>query len=305
MPRFSLLPQRAFRFFTIFFFLVNHPRAAARLTTRFPRFPQVLGDVDQNSEVIAGGDVFVWGSLRGDVVAGSKGDQRAKVFSLDFRPSSVVIGGVRGGAASARAANATSHASGVPQVAEVCEGQSSTKPNAANNKVVKAGRRVIVSPANGAAARVAEEANKREAAIAAAAPARRAANVTGAYVCAVGFALMFFPAKTFGLVFDVEAITDAWIRVFGVLCVAFGAYYVGAAYGDRAGWGARGFYAATVVGRAFIFAAFLGFAAAGWHPEPAIVGLGFVNLLGALAMWHALAGKKRKGDERATAGGEA
>ena len=88
-----------------------------------------------------------------------------------------------------------------------------------------------------------------------------------------------------------------------MLCVAFGAYYVGAAYGDRNGWGARGFYAATAVGRAFIFAAFLGFAAAGWHPEPAIVGLGFVNLLGALAMWHALAGKKRKGDERATAGG--
>ena len=117
-----------------------------------------------------------------------------------------------------------------------------------------------------------------------AAAARRAANVTAAYICAVGFALMFFPAKTFGLVFDVEAITDAWIRVFGVLCVAFGAYYVGAAYGDRNGWGARGFYAATVVGRAFIFAAFLGFAAAGWHPEPAIVGLGFVNLLGALAM---------------------
>ena len=175
----------------------------------------------------------------------------------------------------------------------MCEGQSSTKLNAANNKVVKAGRRVIVSPANGAAARVAEEANKREAAILAAAPARRAANVTAAYICAVGFALMFFPAKTFGLVFDVEAITDAWIRVFGVLCVAFGAYYVGAAYGDRNGWGARGFYAATVVGRAFIFAAFLGFAAAGWHPEPAIVGLGFVNLLGALAMWHALAGKKK------------
>ena len=51
--------------------------------------------MNQNSEVIAGGDVFVWGSLRGDVVAGSKGDQRAKIFSLDFRPSSVVIGGVR------------------------------------------------------------------------------------------------------------------------------------------------------------------------------------------------------------------
>ena len=132
-------------------------------------------------------------------------------------------------------------------------------------------------------------------------PTLKAADVTGAYICAVGAALMFFPAQTFGLVFDVEAITDGWIRVFGTLCVAFGAYYVGAAYGDRNGWGARGFYAATVVGRAFIFLAFLAFVAMGWHPEPALVGLGFVNLLGALAMWHALAGKKRNGDESATA----
>ena len=282
-------------------------RRVRRLTTRF-RFPcaaQVLGDVSQNSEVIAGGDVFVWGSLRGDVVAGSKGDQRAKVFSLDFRPSSVVIGGVRRSdpKRESGARNATSHASGVPQVAEVCEGQSSTKLNAANNKVVKAGRRVIVSPANGAAARLAEDVARRDAAVAAAASARSAANVTGAYICAVGAALMFFPAETFGVLFDVEAITDGWIRVFGALCVAFGAYYVGAAYGDRNGWGARGFYAATVVGRAFIFLAFLAFVAVGWHPEPALAVLGFVNLLGALAMWHALAGNKRKGDVRGGAAG--
>jgi septum formation inhibitor MinC len=81
--------------------------------------------VNQNSEVIAGGDVFVWGSLRGDVVAGSKGDQRAKIFSLDFRPSSVVIGGVRRAnpASESRAAGATSRATGVPQVAEVIEGR--------------------------------------------------------------------------------------------------------------------------------------------------------------------------------------
>lgn len=185
----------------------------------------------------------------------------------------------------------------------MCEGQSSTKANAANNAVVKAGRRVIVSPANGAAARLAEDAARRDAAVAAAASARSAANVTGAYICAVGAALMFFPAETFGVLFDVEAITDGWIRVFGALCVAFGAYYVGAAYGDRNGWGARGFYAATVVGRAFIFLAFLAFVAVGWHPEPALAVLGFVNLLGALAMWHALAGNKRKGDVRGGAAG--
>lgn len=268
---------------------------------------QVLGDVNQNSEVIAGGDVFVWGSLRGDVVAGSKGDQRAKIFSLDFRPSSVVIGGVRRAnpASESGAAGATSRATGVPRVAEVIEGREGGVTTNAVMTTEKKGRRIIVSPANGAAARLAEDASRREAAVAAASAARSASSVTGAYIFFVGLALLFFPAKTFGLLFDVEAITDAWIRVFGVLCVAFGAYYVGAAYGDGNGWGARGFYAATVVGRLFVFFAFLALVALGAHPEPKLLVLGFVNLIGALAMWRALffspGGKKRKGDTSATA----
>lgn len=269
--------------------------------------------MNQNSEVIAGGDVFVWGSLRGDVVAGSKGDQRAKIFSLDFRPSSVVIGGVRRAnpASESRAAGATSRATGVPQVAEVIEGRgvgvmtnavrTSAHDTESGRAEKKAGRSIIVSPANGAAARLAEDASRREAAVAAASAARKASNVTGAYIAFVGLALLFFPTKTFGLLFDVEAITDYWIRVFGVLCVAFGVYYVGAAYGDGNGWGARGFYASTVVGRVFVFFAFLLLVAAGWHPEPKLLVLGFVNLIGALAMWRALGGKKKKGDTSATA----
>jgi hypothetical protein len=267
--------------------------------------------VNQNSEVIAGGDVFVWGSLRGDVVAGSKGDQRAKIFSLDFRPSSVVIGGVRRAnpASETGAAGATSRATGVPQVAEVIEGRGvgvmtnavRTAKDTESGRAEKKGRRIIVSPANGAAARLGEDASRREAAVAAASAARKASNVTGAYIAFVGLALLFFPAKTFGLLFDVEAITDYWIRVFGILCVAFGVYYVGAAYGDGNGWGARGFYFSTVVGRLFVFFAFLALVAAGWHPEPKLLVLGFVNLIGALAMWRALGGKKKKGDTSATA----
>ena len=62
------------------------------------------------------------------------------------------------------------------------------------------------------------------------AKARFAAKVTGIYIALAGFALIFAPAQVFGLLFSIEAITDAWIRVFGVLCVAFGTYYV---YGMR------------------------------------------------------------------------
>lgn len=256
--------------------------------------------------MIAGGDVFVWGSLRGDVVAGSKGDQRAKVFSLDFRPTSLVIAGVRRstppeetGASGARRA-----ASGVPQVAEVTDGSSNLSSDAARNVVVKAGRRVIVTPANPAAARFAEERRHRKHAIKCSENARKASAATGAYVSLLGFALMFFPSQVFGLLFDVEAITDGWIRVFGVLCVAFGTYYLGCAYGDENGLGTRGFYVATVFGRAFIFISFLGFVALGWHPEPKLLVLGFINLVGALAMWHALGGNaKGKPDLRDGTGG--
>ena len=55
---------------------------------------KILGDVNPDSEVIAGGDVLVWGSLRGDVTAGADGDVKAQVFSVDMRPSSVTIAGV-------------------------------------------------------------------------------------------------------------------------------------------------------------------------------------------------------------------
>ena len=75
----SFLHSQQRAFLHDFFVIRGAAARLTRLTTRFPH-AQVLGDVDQNSEVIAGGDVFVWGSLRGDVVAGSKGDQRAKVF---------------------------------------------------------------------------------------------------------------------------------------------------------------------------------------------------------------------------------
>lgn len=53
----------------------------------------ILGDVNPGAEVISGGDVFVWGRLRGMVHAGAMGDETALVAALDFEPVQVRIAG--------------------------------------------------------------------------------------------------------------------------------------------------------------------------------------------------------------------
>jgi septum site-determining protein MinC len=52
----------------------------------------VLGDVNPGSEVIAGGDVIVWGRLRGIVHAGAGGDEKRCVCALDLSPTQLRIG---------------------------------------------------------------------------------------------------------------------------------------------------------------------------------------------------------------------
>ncbi len=46
----------------------------------------ILGDVNPGAQVIGGGDVLVWGRLRGFVQAGAMGDAGAIVAALDFEP---------------------------------------------------------------------------------------------------------------------------------------------------------------------------------------------------------------------------
>jgi septum site-determining protein MinC len=52
----------------------------------------VLGDVNPGAEVIAGGDVIVWGHLRGIVHAGAMGDLARCVCALDLSPTQLRIG---------------------------------------------------------------------------------------------------------------------------------------------------------------------------------------------------------------------
>lgn len=51
----------------------------------------ILGDVNPGSEVIAAGDILVWGRLRGVVHAGSKGNARCVILALQMEPTQIRI----------------------------------------------------------------------------------------------------------------------------------------------------------------------------------------------------------------------
>jgi septum site-determining protein MinC len=51
----------------------------------------IVGDVNPGAEIIAGGDVIVWGRLRGMVHAGADGNQNAVVCALDLSPTQLRI----------------------------------------------------------------------------------------------------------------------------------------------------------------------------------------------------------------------
>jgi len=57
----------------------------------FPGHIVVLGDVNPGAEIIAGGNIIVWGKLRGVVHAGAAGDTEAVVCSLDLFPTQLRI----------------------------------------------------------------------------------------------------------------------------------------------------------------------------------------------------------------------
>ena len=60
---------------------------------RHPGHVIVVGDVNAGAEIIAGGDVVVWGRLRGTVHAGAEGDQNAVICALDLAPTQLRIAG--------------------------------------------------------------------------------------------------------------------------------------------------------------------------------------------------------------------
>lgn len=61
-------------------------------SVRHPGSVIIVGDVNPGAEVVAGGDVVVWGHLRGMVHAGALGDNQAFVCALSLAPTQLRIG---------------------------------------------------------------------------------------------------------------------------------------------------------------------------------------------------------------------
>src|SRR5512133_3001766 len=53
----------------------------------------VLGDVNPGAEIIAGGNIIVWGRMRGTALAGCDGDETAIVCALEMAPMTIRIAG--------------------------------------------------------------------------------------------------------------------------------------------------------------------------------------------------------------------
>jgi len=51
----------------------------------------IIGDVNPGAEITAGGNIIVWGRLRGTVHAGASGDENAMVCALELTPTQLRI----------------------------------------------------------------------------------------------------------------------------------------------------------------------------------------------------------------------
>jgi len=58
----------------------------------YPGHITIIGDVNPGAEVVAGGDIIIWGKLRGTVHAGAQGDDSAIVCALFLAPTQLRIG---------------------------------------------------------------------------------------------------------------------------------------------------------------------------------------------------------------------
>jgi septum site-determining protein MinC len=75
----------------------------------------VMGDVNPGCDLIAGGDILVFGSLCGMAAAGQPDNLDAVILALDFRPTQIKIGSVV-------AAGLPAKGDGIPEIAHIEDG---------------------------------------------------------------------------------------------------------------------------------------------------------------------------------------
>lgn len=96
-----------------------------------------------------------------------------------------------------------------------------------------------------------------------------------------------------------RGVDRGWLRVGGTVAALFGAYYLGAAFGERSGSGLRGFYVSTVVGRLLLSLAFVSLCLSQQIGRGLLV-IAAINAAGAFSMWNALSTERIIGLERET-----
>jgi septum site-determining protein MinC len=70
-------------------FLNKTLRSGTRI--EFPGHVVVFGDVNPGAEIVAEGNVLIWGRVRGMIHAGSNGDKSAYICALDLSPTQLRI----------------------------------------------------------------------------------------------------------------------------------------------------------------------------------------------------------------------
>ncbi|MEI8132748.1 MAG: septum site-determining protein MinC, partial [Leptolinea sp.] len=73
-------------------FLRKTLRSGSRIES--PGTVIILGDVNPGAEIFAGGNVIIWGRMRGIALAGSGGDETAIVCALEMTPLNIRIAGL-------------------------------------------------------------------------------------------------------------------------------------------------------------------------------------------------------------------
>jgi len=83
----------------------------------FPGHVTLIGDINAGAEIVAGGNIVVWGAIRGVAHAGAFGDEESVICALDMEPAQLRIAGHIG-----RAPEQRRHSRG-PEIARVEGGQ--------------------------------------------------------------------------------------------------------------------------------------------------------------------------------------
>ena len=72
----------------------SYPLSDDRLLTWLKNKDIVIcGDVSHGSEIMASGNIFIYGALNGKAIAGADGDEGAQIFCQEFQPELISIAG--------------------------------------------------------------------------------------------------------------------------------------------------------------------------------------------------------------------